>query len=171
MPYYGNLFMFDSLVHEIIHSQQLPALKNYAVLDLDNKVMFFGALNGVVIVFCLETFQVLSELTVISGKIYAISQIDDQEIIINGADGCLSLCQFNATTKSITKVGQGVLPESKQRWFASAKRWQEYVVIGDRMGGVHIFLHSTMELVKSFKKLHGRNGVTDIKCSRYIYFF
>ena len=161
---FGSLLVFND-DNKLIYSHNYNVLKNYGVFDCNSEIMVIGSLNGTVIILSLSTLETLFEGQLIDGKIFSISLIEKNKIVVNGISGLLVEFEFNTEQKLMTELSRGLLPESKQRWFAAAHTWQDYTIFGDRMGSVHVYKNQ-LRLVQTFKKLHGRNGVTDIQTLR-----
>ena len=164
----GNLFAYDS-EDNIVCSKTLTCLRNYAVMDANDEIMVLGALDGTIIVVSTSTLDTILEQKVIDGKIFALSLVDENKMLINGTNGSLILYHLDLSKeRKITELSRGILPESKQRWFAAAMIWNERsnIIVGDRMGGVHVYNLEDFILLQSFRKLHGVHGVTDIHTSR-----
>ena len=164
----GNLFAYDS-EDNIVSTKILNCLRNYAVMDANDEIMVLGSLDGTIIVLSTTSLQTVLEEKVVNGKIFAVSLVDENKMLINGTNGSLILYDLDISQgRKITELSRGVLPESKQRWFAAAKIWVEKIniIVGDRMGGVHVYNLEDFTIVQSFRKLHGVHGVTDIHTSR-----
>ena len=159
----GGLFLCNT-DGKLKISITLDILKNYAVMDADDRIVVCGSLDGAVIVLHAESLQILHETQCTEGKIFALSLLECDQILVNGVNGILIL--MNLTSSSVTEVVRSQLPDCKQRWFSASSNWRDKIVVGDRMGGVHVFDKAHLHLIKSFHKLHGRNGVTDIKNSK-----
>jgi WD40 repeat protein len=164
----GNLYAYDS-EDNIVSTKTLTCLRNYAVMDANDEIMVLGALDGTIIVVSTSTLDTILEQKVIDGKIFSVSLVDENKMLINGTNGSLILYDLDISQgRKITELSRGVLPESKQRWFAAAMIWVEKsnIIVGDRMGGVHVYNLEDFILLQSFRKLHGVHGVTDIHTSR-----
>ena len=51
------------------------------------------------------------------------------------------------------------------------KLGSDLLVLGDRVGSLHVYRTVDLGLLTTFKKVHGRNGVTDIVTERLVKIF
>ena len=158
----GALLAVDESMH-VRRVFQDDSLKSYAVMVSEgNNCILLAGLNGGVKLLNPDTGVVHFDRVVVEGKIFAAA-LFREKFLINGPDGVLLLFP---TTGDCRQLGQGTLPEAKQRWFAVAKDWKRFLLLGDRVGSVHLYNTDDLTLMQSFRKLHGRNGVTDIQTHR-----
>ena len=153
-----------SVINEIEWIRPFPVLKTYAVMDNNSEEhILLGSLSGSVHILQLcPEFKPILEETVIQGKIFSAALFSDR-FLVNGSEGRLVLASFTPGA-TWSKISEGSLPDSKQRWFSVAREWMKFLVLGDRVGSLHIYSQDLV-LQQSFKKIHNRNGVTDIKIS------
>ena len=146
--------------------QAFPVLKTYAVMDTNSQdTILIGSLSGSIQIFQLNPeYKSLLEVTIIEGKIYSATLFLDR-FLVNGAEGRLILAGFTPEG-TWSKLAEGSIPDSKQRWFSVAKEWKNFFVLGDRVGSLHIYDSESLVLQQTFYKVHKRNGVTDIQPSR-----
>ena len=141
-----------------------PELRSYAVLTVNSSnLILLASLNGTVKIINPAGCVTLNS-AVIEGKIFSAELFSDQ-FLLNGVEGRLVLCRFGSNG-TCDKVAEGTLPVSKQRWFSVAREWNDILILGDRVGSLHLYRRENLELKQTFKKIHGRNGVTDLRTVR-----
>lgn len=92
----------------------------------------------------------------------SLTFITEQEIVICDARGNGSILtvdqSFNIQTQS-----QFQLPPCKDRWITAAARYDNYLVIGDRHGNMHLYIvNDTVTLLHTLWIVHGNMGCKSI---------
>ena len=138
------------------------SFSSYAVLaaNRDGLILIAG-LQGNVTLLETQNHSTVLNSHFINGKVFAAA-LFSQEFLLNGPDGLLVIYRFSR--EGVTeRLAEGRLPEAKQRWFSAFETWKSDLVLGDRVGSLHILDKRSLAIKQTFKKIHGRNGVTDIK--------
>jgi len=164
----NKIFVLTNLGKLICHQNRqitninVPGLQSYAVISSNSQDhILLASLAGDVTIISSHDYGILFRSSVIRAKIFA-AELFETDFLVNGPDGRLVLARFDGAADEAQVVCEGLLPECKQRWFSVARVLGDRLIVGDRVGSVHVYGRQNLVLKTSFKKLHGRNGVTDI---------
>ncbi|KAI0211811.1 WD repeat-containing protein 6 [Lamellibrachia satsuma] len=187
----GSLWLHQLTIGQSTHLLKDIRFASYSVLAAapDGHCVLLGSMYGWLKILPMQG-QVFSS-TVVSnrsyeeqihrdGKIYAINWLstnagtDGYQFLTTGPEGALTmwrLCSDPMTSGHLVVSGQRLyqflLPYTKQRWVTAALilASNDILVCGDRGGTVHTFCLTGQQQnpQQSFKKIHGKSGVTDIR--------
>lgn len=88
--------------------------------------------------------------------------ITETEFVICDARGNGCICTIDENF-NIEKVQHFEMPPSKERWLTTAARFQNYLVIGDRHGNMHLFeIGDNLILKHTLRHVHGNLGCKTI---------
>lgn len=92
----------------------------------------------------------------------SVKFVSSIEVVVCDDHGNCALCTVN--DKSNFRHFQ--LPKSKESWLTSALQWNDYLILSDRSGNLHLFdmTNDKIELKQTLKQLHGNLGCTSLCC-------
>lgn len=159
----GNIFLYNDS-WELCLSE--PELKSYCLhaVSPDRLCLAFASINGQLLICRLEadTLKKVAVMNVCDGRIYSLMWVSSCSIVICGSSGEFSIWKLS-DADILTKEADFILPHSKERWVTSCSADSNYVVCGDRCGSLHLYRREAQNPLYTTKKIHGQNGVTDVK--------
>ncbi|CAG4928746.1 unnamed protein product [Colias eurytheme] len=94
------------------------------------------------------------------GKILSMHWILNRHVVF-----CADLGKITVLTTSGNKLdvfAEFELPFCKERWITSCALSSDNLIVGDRLGNIHVFVRGQKSPVRTFKRVHGRYGPTSI---------
>lgn len=153
---------------------------NYCVLSVaPNRTKFsIASLRGEVILYeytSTDGKKWTLEQQLEDGKIWSLLWLSEQEILVCGDEGRLSVWQISSDQgKNMECIGRFIIPRSRERWPTCGRiltrDGQKFLLCGDRCGSLFLFklsgsLKTEVENLApddSLPKLHGKLGVTSV---------
>jgi WD40 repeat protein len=175
----GVLYLASGHSSDMLEVYRDQGLASYAVMsvleeadDDGQLLLLLGNLAGQVQLLNITTSGQLTkvlEAPVATGKIFSAALLSPAEFLV--CDGSRQLGLWNVVGGGgdavVGQLASGRLPEMKHAWFTVARKWggEQWYVVGDRCGGVRFYtrIDSCLEARHEFHRIHGANGVTDIR--------
>lgn len=111
-------------------------------------------------------FQEILNEKLSNGLIRSLKFVSSNEFVICDDKGNCRVCTFAEHTRSIEQTIDFDLPACKERWITVAFKRDNYILIGDRCGHVHLYeLNNgsrSAALRHTLKNVHGNLGCTSI---------
>ncbi|CAH1783035.1 unnamed protein product [Owenia fusiformis] len=106
----------------------------------------------------------LFEKHIYTGKVFSVKWLSEESVLTSGPEGEIIRWSVDANLGEVERKDVWILPTSKQRWTSAATWIQQYelLIVGDRVGSVHVYKKSEKNAVQSFFKVHGQGGTTDV---------
>ncbi|XP_060531970.1 tRNA (34-2'-O)-methyltransferase regulator WDR6 isoform X2 [Cylas formicarius] len=94
-------------------------------------------------------------------RVYSFHWLTCQTFLICQEEGVLTLLYIH--NESITQIQTFSLPVSKERWSTCACSTNDgHIVVGDRMGNIHLYILNKKIPISSLKKVHDHLGVVNL---------
>lgn len=134
----------------------------YCLLEVspNGENIFLGSIYGHIVVYDVCRNEILIEDKYLDGRVYSIHCLGNY-VLTCGPNGQLDF--WEVSKRSLVSIKTFTLPNCKERWSTCAVIKNKNIIVGDRMGNIHIFdLSNSDQSLKTFKKIHSYTGVTDI---------
>nr|CAD7200019.1 unnamed protein product [Timema douglasi] len=122
-------------------------------------------LSGTVIIHAVSEESLVRELdaVLVAGRIFSLHWLSRTSLLTCAAGGKMEI--WNVADGAGVRLQQLELPLCRQRWLTAALQQASTLVVGDRMGGVHVY-HLDLDApnilqkpIQSFPRLHSHLGV------------
>ncbi len=144
-------------------------LQNYGLMEVTGDSILLATISGLVIRLDVAgkelTVRQRVERSLIDSRIFSLHAINQETILICGSEGKM-LLRRNLAADDGNSASFFLPLCGDQRW-PSAARWlkraaSEFLLVGDRHGGLHAFDVGEQHPVDSVPHAHGRRGIGDI---------
>ncbi|KAK6631865.1 hypothetical protein RUM43_013931 [Polyplax serrata] len=155
----GGCILVSDCSEEFIYRSD--KFENYCILEVSSsgEYIALGSITGNIVILNILNKIVIVEGKYLEGRIYSIHWLDNM-LLTCAPNGCLKLWKFSPGLDALKTF---TLPICKERWTTCALFHDNKLIIGDRMGNIHIYeMNGTDVPIQSFKKIHSYLGVTDI---------
>ncbi|XP_064072300.1 tRNA (34-2'-O)-methyltransferase regulator WDR6 [Vanessa tameamea] len=160
---YYDLSSNTSKTHRLDHTSTYkllslsPCKQIIAVADMNGKLDIFveNCKGDAVIRKIIDTKLNL-------GKILSLLWAGNRHLVVCSENGLITVLASKEI--DIEPVDEFHLPPCKERWLTSSALSSNrgMLVVGDRCGHIHVYLHGSRNPVKSFDKIYDRYGTTSI---------
>lgn len=119
------------IIPEITHNSSITLLETY-----QNFIAFAGYRFACLYKFENGTFSFVFNEEFSTGMIRVLKFLNDDEFIVCDDRG---VCAISAVNKSLTEIIRFELPFCKERLITAAAKIENFLIIGDRCGNIHLF--------------------------------
>ena len=167
----GSLYHFDSGLRKprLLLTEENAA--KYALMEVADDKLILATLHGKVLVYdirkCHDTeipeVSLNNVLEVFENfKIFSLHPLSQSHFLVCGPEGRMKVVDLSWETRTLDLI----LPEcGTQRWTSAAVGHLDgqFLAVGDRHGGLHLYDDQTGDLLHSIKRAHGRHGIGNMR--------
>lgn len=157
----GYLLKFCSESSSWLLIDKMPEMFSYCVVDSKfNKTIICG-LDGTIRIYeeIEKKFKLLIKKVIFEERIVSVSIAQIDTILICSVHGEIFL--YTIKDDDFKKQNKYKVPLSSEPWFTAADLYQDYVIIGDRKGNIHLYNNEYLP-IHTIYKVHCHLGVTNI---------
>lgn len=157
--FYRHIDDAESPWHPLDDNQSRVPYKSTLLEVQGSMVATAGYQRATIYRFYYSRFETLLDECLSNGMIRSLKFLDDDSFIVCDDKGNGIFCTLIGKTKCTFS-----LPACKERWITVAHRHDQYLIVGDRCGNLHLYVidANAISWKSTLRHLHGSLGCTSI---------